>query len=85
MVSHCTLALLVLESQRDEESRGGRRRRHGLAKQPLTWLRLQAVNFLKVMVCVCLCVSSTLVSVRVSTCQCLFPFGSVLYVSKRFC
>lgn len=67
MVSHCTVGLLVLGSQRDEERGGeersrGRGHRDGLAKQHLTWLRLQEVNFLKVMarvfifVCVRSCV-----------------------------
>lgn len=66
--------------RKGEVSRGGSGRRDGLAKQHLTWLRLQTVNFLKVMVCVsvyinacalvsvCICLSVTvLVCVCVST------------------
>lgn len=56
MVSHRTVGLVVLGSQRDEERaeerRGGGKelggRGDGLPKPRLTWQRLRAVNFLKV-------------------------------------
>lgn len=86
IVQWVSLSLGVKEMRRGEKRRRGRGRWDGLPKQHLTWHRLQAVNFLKVMVFVRVRARK---HVCVSTCSNVHMPVSVycnaLYMSKHSC